>query len=344
MSNLLEAAKKVARKKQKQWVKDLYKLNWNWPKDTRADRRVPAFGRRPRVVKEEWQQILETRPGLKNSSYHSVFIKAEKGANAGKWHHVADLDNHEDAKDEMRYIRDQGEKPLRLIVPKKDAQWHKGLSYIHNYVERRLKQNLNLSNRNITVKEELDEGRITKAGLIKNHPWIEKQVKTLQGKTGIVKGVERVHTFSRMVPFKTILHITHGDGTTSYDTRKDHARLVKKQSTEGGEELTRWGGVQRDEAILDLGGLNMGYRDSRMKRIDDTKSTARNAQKARNALIALHRNNQAITAKGMTPTAKALAKIIRHHFKGGKNVVDTDPPNRHQRVPGEHEFDESQLK
>ena len=69
----------------------------------------------------------------KKENYHSVF---SKGKNEDKWCHHMDCDTKEDAHDEVRSIKDQGDHAKHLVVPKEDAKWHKmdGDS-IHNYVK-----------------------------------------------------------------------------------------------------------------------------------------------------------------------------------------------------------------
>lgn len=78
-------------------------------------------------------------------------------------------------------------------------------------------------------EETLDE---VKAGPLKTHPWIGKKVNITNGphagKTGTVHGVEREHTFSQLVPYKTVLHVTHDDGTKTYGVRKEHASPLKE--------------------------------------------------------------------------------------------------------------------
>lgn len=69
----------------------------------------------------------------KSDNYHSVF---SKGKNEDKWCHHMDCDTKEDAHDEVRSIKDQGDHAKHLVVPKEEAKWHKmdGDS-IHNYVK-----------------------------------------------------------------------------------------------------------------------------------------------------------------------------------------------------------------
>lgn len=73
-----------------------------------------------------------------------------------------------------------------------------------------------------------DTGFVTeaKAGLIRNHPWIGKKVKTPKG-TGVVKWVEKAHTFSQMVPFITVCYVTMDDGSGVEEVRKDQCRAIK---------------------------------------------------------------------------------------------------------------------
>jgi len=78
----------------------------------------------------------------------------------------------------------------------------------------------------------IDEGRITKAGQINNHPWVGKKVKyfhpeTNSYKTGTVHSVHREHTFSQLVPFKTELHI-RDDAGEFHIVRKDRAKTLKE--------------------------------------------------------------------------------------------------------------------
>ncbi len=67
-------------------------------------------------------------------NYHSVFFKGDDG----KYSHHFDADNLEDANSEMRGMRNQGEKPLRLVVPKSEANWHK--RDVHDYVTKALER------------------------------------------------------------------------------------------------------------------------------------------------------------------------------------------------------------
>lgn len=74
----------------------------------------------------------------RTENYHSVFQLGDDG----KWGHHFDADNLEDANDELRGIRNQGGKGLRLVVPKEQARWHEVDvdSYVRKALDRKRRQ------------------------------------------------------------------------------------------------------------------------------------------------------------------------------------------------------------
>jgi len=87
-----------------------------------------------RVDLSELAEAKQEETEGKNKNYHSVFFKNDDG----RYAHHFDADNLEDANAEMRTLRNQGDKPVRLVVPKGEANWHK--RDVHDYVTSRLKR------------------------------------------------------------------------------------------------------------------------------------------------------------------------------------------------------------
>jgi len=63
-----------------------------------------------------WKDHMDEASG---SMYHSVFTKLEDGS----WAHHFDADDAEDAKDEVRSLKNMGEKSIVIKVPKDQADW-----------------------------------------------------------------------------------------------------------------------------------------------------------------------------------------------------------------------------
>lgn len=62
-------------------------------------------------IHESFKLLLESK------NYHSVFWSDGK-----KWYHHGDFDSHDDAREEMESMRNQGEKKVKkLVIPKDKA-------------------------------------------------------------------------------------------------------------------------------------------------------------------------------------------------------------------------------